>query len=425
MRIAIIGGGFTGLSAAYELTRAGHQVSLFEKESVLGGLAHGWRQPHWLWHLEHAYHHLFTNDRDILSLIDALGAASQVIIKRPVTASLWQNRMYQFDSAMHLLRFPGLPLVDKLRTGGLLALFKALPWWQPLESVSAERLTKLLGGQKAWEVIWEPLMAGKFSNYYHDVPASWLWARIKKRTPRLAYLKGGFNSLISLLAAAIKNQGGTIYTAATVASLRLQKGSWVVTWSTNHEGFDKILLTVPSAIAVKLLPPLPAAYARNLLSISHLHAQILVLETIEPILNDVYWLNITDRSFPFLAAIAHTNFMDKKYYGGHHLTYFGNYLPPDHPYLSLNKDELLQTFLPFIKRLLPGGNSKLSILNSYLFIGPFAQPVHSLRYSQLAPKLETPLPNVYLANMDSIYPWDRGTNYAVALGKTAARKLTE
>src|SRR3972149_5905324 len=260
MRIAIIGGGFTGLSAAYELTRAGHQVSLFEKESVLGGLAHGWRQPHWLWHLEHAYHHLFTNDRDILSLIDALGAASQVIIKRPVTASLWQNRMYQFDSAMHLLRFPGLPLVDKLRTGGLLALFKALPWWQPLESVSAERLTKLLGGQKAWEVIWEPLMAGKFSNYYHDVPASWLWARIKKRTPRLAYLKGGFHSLISLLAAAIKNQGGTIYTAATVASLRLQKGSWVVTWSTNHEGFDKILLTVPSAIAVKLLPPLPAAY---------------------------------------------------------------------------------------------------------------------------------------------------------------------
>jgi 2-polyprenyl-6-methoxyphenol hydroxylase-like FAD-dependent oxidoreductase len=32
MRIAIIGAGFTGLSAAYELTKKGHEVIIFEKD---------------------------------------------------------------------------------------------------------------------------------------------------------------------------------------------------------------------------------------------------------------------------------------------------------------------------------------------------------------------------------------------------------
>jgi protoporphyrinogen oxidase len=113
--------------------------------------------------------------------------------------------------------------------------------------------------------------------------------------------------------------------------------------------------------------------------------------------------------------------MDKKYYGGHHLTYFGNYLPPNHPYLSMTKEQLLKTFIPYIKRL--SQNAPLKILNSFMFVGPYAQPVHELRYSSRVPQLTTSLPNVYLANIDSIIPWDRGTNYAVELGMRAAHHI--
>ena len=62
MKIAIIGGGFTGLSAAYEFLKTGHQVDIFEKEPYLGGLAHGFKMPNWDYHLEASYHHFFTND---------------------------------------------------------------------------------------------------------------------------------------------------------------------------------------------------------------------------------------------------------------------------------------------------------------------------------------------------------------------------
>jgi protoporphyrinogen oxidase len=165
------------------------------------------------------------------------------------------------------------------------------------------------------------------------------------------------------------------------------------------------------------------------MAIPHLWAQTLILETDEPILDKIYWLNINDRNFPFLAAVAHTNFMDKKNYNGHHLTYFGNYLPDNHPYLTMDKEQLLKEFLPYIEKLNPNFRSHSSpssrnSLQSYLFTTPFAQPVHELNYSKRAPKLETPVNGLYLANLDSIYPWDRGTNYAVEMGQKAASRIT-
>lgn len=439
MDIAIIGGGFTGLTAAYELTKKGHKVTLFEKEKYLGGLAHGFTRPGWDWHLESAYHHLFTNDTAILSLIKELGLAHKLMIHRPITANYVSSSVFPaqagiststkceipaqgrndkilaFDSPIHLLTYPYLSILDKVRTGILLAFLKINPFWQPFESITAKKLFIALGGRRAWETIWEPLMIGKFGTYADRVAASWLWARIKKRTQKLYYIKGGFHTLVTALKIAIKNHGGTILTNTNVLSIKKH-----LTFDIGNLIFDRLLLTVPTPIAAKLIPHLTFDIGNLSLNIPHLHAQTLILETKEPILKNTYWLNITDRTFPFLCVVAHTNMMDKKYYGGRHLTYFGNYLPENHPFLALSAKEILKIFQPFIQRLNPHFHWSDWSDWSDLFIGYHAQPVHERFYSRRAPKLQTPIPGIYLANMDSIYPWDRGTNYAVELGVKAA-----
>lgn len=421
--IAIIGGGFTGLTAAYELAKAGHRITIFEKEAYLGGLAYGFRKNGWRWHIEAAYHHLFTNDRHILGLIRNLGIPEKLIITRPVTSTMWNGKFYPLDSPLNLMRFPGLSPADKFRTAGVLGFLKFFPFWKILEHVSAEKLLITIGGKSAWQTIWEPLLYGKFGAFAPTVAASWFWARIVKRTPSLCYISGGFHTLVTALEKAIKKNHGVIYTSTTVKNIKkLPSGKIRVSWNSGEKLFDRVLLTLPTPLAAKIIPDMPESYIKPLSAIPHVHAQVLILETDRPILKDTYWLNVTDRSFPFLAAVAHTNFMDAKYYGGKHLTYFGNYLPQNHPYLSMTKQALLKTFLPAIRKLSPG--TRLRITDSFMFVGPYAQPVHQQKYSTRIPKLATPITGIFMANMDYVVPWDRGTNYAVELGLRAARAIS-
>ena len=77
MKIAIIGAGAAGLAAAYDLTRAGHTVTVFEASNRVGGLAAGFKADHWDWTLEKFYHHWFQSDHAILGLINELGAERQ------------------------------------------------------------------------------------------------------------------------------------------------------------------------------------------------------------------------------------------------------------------------------------------------------------------------------------------------------------
>jgi protoporphyrinogen oxidase len=213
---------------------------------------------------------------------------------------------------------------------------------------------------------------------------------------------------------------------STIQSIKKTKNNpaqFSIRINNKTEMFDAILLTTPSVIATHLVS-FPKSYEKKLLSIPHLWAQALILETDKPILKKIYWLNMTDRSFPFVAVVGQTNMIDKKHYGNHHITYVANYLPDGHPYLSMTKQQLLKTFSPYLKRINPSFNSQLVTRNTHLFTAPMAQPVHTLHYSEKAPKFETPIPGLFLANLDSIYPWDRGTNYAIKLGKEAAYAIS-
>ncbi|MFH0749701.1 MAG: FAD-dependent oxidoreductase [Candidatus Gottesmanbacteria bacterium] len=408
MHIAIIGGGITGLTAAYELTKHGATVTVFEKDEILGGLANGFSGPSWDWTLEKTYHHFFTNDTALISLAKELGLKNDLMILSPTTSVYWNKNQYPFDTPINILKFPGLPFFDRVRTGATAALMKINPFWQPLEDITAKKLFQVINGKTVWNTIWEPLLDAKFGPYANDIAASWLWARLHKRTPRLGYFKGGFSHFVEVLADAIRTQGGIIKTNTPIADIDRKK-------------FDAILLTVPSQMVTKLIQ-FPKNYRDQLLSIPHLWAQTLILETKKPILEKAYWLNVNDKSFPFLAVVNHTNMIDKKHYGGRHITYIGNYLPEGHALLTKTKEELLALFMPFLKKISPSVNTK-DLLNTYLFTVPNAQPVHTRNYSKRAPKIQTPIENVYIANLDSIYPWDRGTNYAVDLGIRAAQTI--
>ena len=423
MHIAILGAGFTGLAAALRLVQKGHQVTIFEKEDSLGGLAVGFSSPKWSWTLERGYHHWFTNDHTILNLAKEIN--HQVIIKRPSTDVFIDGKRLPFDSISALLAFPYLPVIDKLRVAFVLAFLKILPDHRLLEAKLALPWLRKFMGEKITKLIWKPLFIGKFGQFASEIALIWFWARIKKRTPSLAYPEGGFKAFVDHLGREIKKMGGNILLNTQVVELANNGSDVLVKSTTNYQPplrgpatnyFDKVIVTLPSPIFAKIAPQLPKTYVKRIISIPHLHAQVLILVLKKPFMEKTYWLNITDKCFPFLILAEHTNFMDSKYYGNQHILYIGNYLPYDHPFLKMTKEQLLKKFLPYLKKL----NSKFLILNSELFIGPFAQPIVTVDYPNLIPSFKTPLKNIYLANLDMVYPWDRGTNYAVEMGEKIA-----
>jgi hypothetical protein len=88
----------------------------------------------------------------------------------------------------------------------------------------------------------------------------------------------------------------------------------------------------------------------------------------------------------------------------------------------MDKDALLEKFIPGIQRINPDFRRDW-IRRTWKFTESYAQPVPRLNHSARIPKLKTPLPNLWMANMSQVYPWDRGTNYAVELGRRAARAV--
>ncbi len=431
MKIAIVGAGFTGLSAAFELLNKKNEVFIFEKDNQPGGLAIGFKplqtkdEKEWNWSLEKHYHHWFSNDDKVINLAQKIGYG--IIKKRPKTSIYSEGKIYQLDSPMHVLAFPKLPFIDKARMAAVLGFLKFNPLWKPLEKLNAENFLLKTMGKNAYKKIWDPQLKNKFGEFSKDISLAWFWARIKKRTPDLVYPSGGFLEFADFLVRECEKKGAKFFFNTEVEEIKSAKQVSVkykmINGKSSIINFDAVIVTLPSIFFTKIAPDLPQKYVNKLLKLKGLGAINLVLRLKEQFLKDgTYWLSICDTKSPIMAIVEHTNFMDKKNYNNEHLVYLGNYLPFDHRYMKMEKDELLKIYDPFLKKIKPDYED--SVISSELFKVPFAQPIIPVNYSKIVPPFETPLPNVYLANIQQVYPWDRGTNYAVELGQKVAKLVT-
>ncbi len=423
MKIAIIGGGFTGIGAANELVKKGHTITIFEKDSLPGGLAIGFSDQKWEWTLEKHYHHWFTSDTHALALAKEIGY--DVIISRPKTSVYVDNAFYQLDSPKSILLFPKLSIIERFRMAFVLGLLRFNPIWKPLERVYAAPFLKKWMGKKTYEMLWEPQLINKFGKYSSEVSLAWFWARISKRTSNLAYPKKGFLPFAQAVVENLRKQGTTMLFNTEVINITNNTDITIKVLSSGKQKtyhFDKVIVTLPSFFFLKIVPQLPSEYQKKLGALKGLGAVNLVLRLKKQFLTDgTYWLSICQKNAPIMAIVEHTNFMDKKFYNNEHIVYLGNYLPTNHPYHTMTKEKLLEAYNPFLRQINP--DYKKNLIDSEKFAVAFAQPIIPVGYSRIIPSFETPIKNIYLANIQQVYPWDRGTNYALGIGKTIANLI--
>jgi protoporphyrinogen oxidase len=428
-RVAIIGGGFGGLAAAWELTRRGVTPIVLEADDAVGGLAgsflvNGER-------LERFYHHWFTSDTHVAELASELGTADRIVYRATRTGLYFSNHVFRLSSPLDVLRFTPLSLGGRIRLGMLALRARAVKDWRALEDLTAEEWLVRLGGREVFEVVWKPLLEGKFGPYAGDVSAVWFWNKLKLRGgsrskgggESLAYYRGGFASLAETLAQAIRDAGGEVRTGEPVRELIVSDGR-VAGVRTDSESIqaDAVLATPALPIVADLVAPYaPVDYVEQLLRIPYLANVCIVLE-LDRSLSDTYWLNVNDPGFPFVGIIEHTNFEPASTYAGRHIVYLSKYLPAESLLYTMGDDALLDYCVPHLQRMFPQFD-RTWIQGHHVWRARYAQPVVVPRYSALIPSALTPLPGLFLCTMAQVYPEDRGTNYAIRDGRQAGARI--
>ncbi|MDX1993251.1 MAG: NAD(P)/FAD-dependent oxidoreductase [bacterium] len=429
LSIGIIGAGAAGLSAAWDLARAGHRVTIYEAGAEVGGLAAGFRDSGWEWSLEKFYHHWFETDTEIKKLVAELGVTDKLLFPRPKTSYWIDGKIVRSEISPSALFLPLAP-IPKLRfaLGG--AYLKLLSDGLPLEQTTAHEWFLRVMGREAYSKFFQPLLIGKFGDLYQEVNMAWFWARVKSRSLRLGIYEGGFQAFLNTLAEAVKKQGATIYLNNPVERISIHDGKPALTVNGQTQTFDRVISTGSPALMLNITEGLrDTPYGQQIASLRSIGALCVIFALKQSLLTDgTYWLNLPATSpdkeksrFPFLALVEHTNWMDKAHYGGDVLIYCGDYVPADHEYFRMSDDALAERFA----RVLPTFNPNFKsdwIRKTWVFRAPYAQPVPGVNHSRNIPPLKTPLPGVYWASMSQVYPWDRGTNFAVEIGRRVAKE---
>lgn len=429
-QVTIVGGGFTGLTAAYGLVKRGISVTVLEAEAEIGGLAAAFNVGGEK--LDRFYHHWFTNDAEVMQLIEELGLNERVEINPTNTGVYYANNFFKLSTPWDLLNFTPLSFADRIRLGLLALRARQVKDWMALEGKTAHEWLKELGGENVYRVVWQPLLKGKFGPYAEEVSAVWFWNKLKLRggsrgkggEERLAYFKGGFVGLADALAQKIRDLGGRIETNAAVSKVTPADGVWQTTAPNGVITSDHVIATTALPLIADMVRGWASPdYAKSLERVQYIGNVCLVLE-LDRALSKTYWLNVNDPSFPFVGVIEHTNFERPETYGGNHIVYLSKYLPHTDSLYSMSADELLDYSLPYLQKMFPK-MERSWIQRHHLWRARWSQPVVEKHYSKLIPSQDGPRSGFHICSMAQIYPEDRGTNYAIREGRAVANHIAK
>jgi protoporphyrinogen oxidase len=388
-KVAVIGAGIGGLTAGYELSKKEYKVTIFEKEKEIGGLLSDFKIAGK--NLEKTYHHIFKTDKEIISLIEELGLKNKLKWHKSSTGIYSNGKFYPFNGVIDLLKFGELNLIGKVRLGLVYLWLKFDKNFSKYENITAAEWMEKLAGKRAYEVIWEPLLKGKFHEYYKKVSMAWLWARIhtrggsknEKNEEVLGYIDGGFGQIINKLKEKIK-----IINKEIINIKELEKI------------FDIVIDTRP------------------IKGVDYIGAVDVVFSSTQN-LSDYYWHNINDLKSPFLAFIQHTNLVDKKNYDNKHIYYLGTYVPQNHKYFKCSNKEIEKEWFDYLKKIKPNFDEK-QVLEKNIFRFKNAQHIVATNYKVPSYKIRD---NLYQLNFAQIYPEDRGINFAVKEAKKLVKEI--
>jgi protoporphyrinogen oxidase len=411
MKIAIVGGGLTGVSLGYFLAREGASVDIFEASPVLGGLA----GPHVLEDgtaVDRFYHAILPSDDHLWQLCKALGIDDQLRFQQTKNAFFVDGGIHSMNSAVEFLGFKPLKLLDRVRLAATIVRAQLVRDWQSLESISVEQWLRRWSGNGTFAKLWHPLLTAKFDGDYADVPATWMWSRlVRMKSTRsganqresAGHLVGGYATLLAAMATQIRAAGGRIHLNRPVREIVVEDRRVAgVRFGQDFWSGGPVISTMQAPVFRRLIPGAPEDYQQSLSAVPYLGIVCPLIVLDRPLSG--YWtLNIADTRVPFTGIIETTAYIDPKYVGGHHLVYMPKYTAPGSRWQTLTDKDVLEAAMLSLKQVVPGFDRR-SVRYALVHRERYVEPLHYLSSTASMMGVETPVSGLYLATTSQIYP---------------------
>lgn len=286
--IAIIGGGISGLAAAYELARRGATFQLFEASARAGGLIH--TEEHDGFIIDAGPDSILATKPAARALCEAVGLESDFLqMIEPKTAYvLDRNRLYPLASPSVL----GIPL-----TPGAALRFRLLPMHARLRVLLEPYIPQGAGGDESIasffrrrfgaatvERVAQPLLGGIHAGDVRQLSVESLFPALREAESRGGLLRhlrrrshspgGLFNSLargMATLPGAIVRSlpAGTIRLGAELHSFAASSDGWRLETSSGTHHAASVVLATPLQTTARLLTPVDRDASRLCAEVPH------------------------------------------------------------------------------------------------------------------------------------------------------------
>jgi protoporphyrinogen oxidase len=428
---AIVGGGMLGLALAWRLSGMGHRVTVLEAADHLGGLADAWELGDITW--DRHYHVTLLSDSYLRTILKELDLDEQMKWVQTRTGFYVDGKLYSMSSSLEFLKFPPLGLIDKFRLGWTIFKASRIKDWKSLEQIPVADWLCRLSGRRTFEKIWLPLLKAKLGEAYKETSAAFIWATIARmyaarrtglKKEMFGYLPGGYARLLERFEERLVERGVTLCTNSVVERVTRQEDGnlRVVLHDGSHDSFDRVVITAPANIAVRITPQLEPEEKSRLNSVKYLGIVCASLLTRTP-LGPYYVTNITDDWVPYTGVIEMTALVDPNQFGGRSLIYLPKYAAADDPVFAKSDDEIKQSSLAALARMYPHFRPEdVQAFRVSRVRQVFA--LSTLGYSTRVPPVATSVPGLSIVTSAQIVNGTLNVNESVRLAEESLPLIT-